>query len=112
MNQCFLFKKVYFYKQYSFTYKGGTDMEKRSFLEYLAQEAGCDCLSDLRLRQEQWSPRIIEILGNIDMDEYVFSDWKEVTSYLTDTELSVLDGIKTKKEAKEYIINWLNSKKH
>ncbi len=87
-------------------------MEKRSFLEYLAQEAECDCLSDLRLRQEQWSPRIIEILGNIDMDEYVFSDWKEVTSYLTDTELSVLDGIKTKKEAKEYIISWLNSKKH
>ena len=112
MNQCFLIKKVYFYKQYSFTYKGGTDLEKRSFLEYLALEAGCDCLSDLRLRQEQWSPRIIEILGNIDMDEYVLSDWKEVTSYLTDTELSVLDGIKTKKEAKEYIINWLNSKKH
>ncbi|BDF02990.1 hypothetical protein [[Clostridium] hylemonae] len=87
-------------------------MEKKSFLEYLAQEAGCDCLSDLRLRQEQWSSRIIEILENVDTEEYVFSDWKEATSYLTDTDISILDGIKTKKEAKEYIIDWMNSKKH
>ena len=87
-------------------------MGKNSFLEYLAQEAGCDCLSDLRLRQEDWSSRIIKILGSVDMEEYALDDWIEVTSYLTDTELSVLNGIKSKEDAKEHIINWMNSKKH
>lgn len=82
-------------------------MEKGSFLEYVFHEVGCECLSDLRLQRKKWISKIKRILAEIDDKEYDVSEWQEVISYLTDSELSELGEIKDTKRAKEYIIDWL-----
>ena len=45
-------------------------MSSVSLLEDLAEKIGCDCLSDLRLMQEKWLPRLKAELENIDEEEY------------------------------------------
>ena len=53
-------------------------MSSVSLLEDLAEKIGCDCLSDLRLMQEKWLPRLKAELENIDEEEYSLSNWNEV----------------------------------
>ena len=58
-------------------------MSSVSLLEDLAEKIGCDCLSDLRLMQEKWLPRLKAELENIDEEEYSLSNWNEVILYIT-----------------------------
>ena len=58
-------------------------MRSVSLLEDLAEKIGCDCLSDLRLMQEKWLPRLKAELENIDEEEYSLSNWNEVILYIT-----------------------------
>ena len=62
-------------------------MSSVSLLEDLAEKIGCDCLSDLRLMQEKWLPRLKAELENIDEEEYSLSNWNEVILYITGSQL-------------------------
>ena len=82
-----------------------------SLLEDLAEKIGCDCLSDLRLMQEKWLPRLKAELENIDGEEYSLSNWNEVILYITGSQSIDSMGINEASKAKDYMIQWLDAKK-
>ena len=76
-------------------------MRSVSLLEDLAEKIGCDCLSDLRLMQEKWLPRL----------KYISSNWNEVILYITESQSIDSMGINEASKAKDYMIQWLDAKK-
>lgn len=85
-------------------------MSSVSLLEDLAEKIGCDCLSDLRLMQEKWLPRLKAELENIDEEEYSLSNWNEVILYITGSQSIDSMGINEASKAKDYMIQWLDEK--
>lgn len=86
-------------------------MSSVSLLEDLAEKIGCDCLSDLRLMQDKWLPRLKRELVDIDEEAYSLSNWNEVITYITGNQLIDSMGINETAKAKDYMIQWLDTKK-
>ena len=90
---------------------GQVSVSSVSLLEDLAEKIGCDCLSDLRLMQEKWLPRLKAELENIDEEEQSLSNWNEVILYITGSQSIDSMVINEASKAKDYMIQWLDAKK-
>lgn len=90
---------------------GKVTVSSVSLLEDLAEKIGCDCLSDLRLMQKKWLSKLRSGLEEIKEDDYSVANWNEAITYITGIQSIDSIGICETAKAKEYMIQWLDTKK-
>lgn len=87
-------------------------VSKENLIEKLVKETGCDCLSDLRLQLNKWLNAIIDILSTMEAKSHNIEEWQEAVSYLTDTKIDISGQENEEEYARNYLIDFLKSKKH
>lgn len=72
--------------------------EQKKLLEYLAEEAGCQDLSELSTGF--WLPVACFIAGTVKPDQYSLKEWNHAVRYLTGKKIRFC----TPKQAQEYLM--------
>ncbi|MBS7007463.1 hypothetical protein [Anaerostipes sp.] len=73
--------------------------QNNNLLEYLAEEAGCQELSDLPT--SFWFPVACFIAGSVQPDQYSLKEWNEAVRYLTGVKIRFFSQRKAQKFLEE-----------